>query len=70
MMAMSLDKLPCSYSCIALFSSEEKGRLFVPNAEEKRCAIISSKTGKLADVDVDVVKTAVQQEFAGSLVLV
>ncbi|MQL75552.1 hypothetical protein Taro_007913 [Colocasia esculenta] len=54
---------------IALFSSEEKGRLFVPNAEEKRCVIISSKTGKLADIDVDVVKTAVQQEFAGSLVL-
>ncbi|MQM00822.1 hypothetical protein Taro_033564, partial [Colocasia esculenta] len=54
---------------IALFSSEEKGRLFVPNAEEKRCVIISSKPGKLADIDVDVVKTAMQQEFAGSLVL-
>ncbi|MQM15048.1 hypothetical protein Taro_047985 [Colocasia esculenta] len=54
---------------IALFFLEEKGRLFVPNAEEKRCVIISSKTGKLADIDVDVVKTAMQQEFAGSLVL-
>ncbi|MQL67975.1 hypothetical protein Taro_000264 [Colocasia esculenta] len=51
---------------IALFSSEEKG-IFVPNEEEKRCVIISSKTRKLADIDVDVLKTSVQQEFAGSL---
>lgn len=45
---------------IALFSSEEKGQLFVPNAEEKRCEIISSKTGKLIDIDVEAVKNAVQ----------
>ncbi|XP_073100587.1 photosynthetic NDH subunit of subcomplex B 1, chloroplastic-like [Elaeis guineensis] len=45
---------------IALFSSEEKGQLFVPNAEENRCEIISSKTGKLVDIDVEAIKNAVQ----------
>eukprot|EP00268_Persea_americana_P060519 TRINITY_DN7548_c0_g1_i11.p1 TRINITY_DN7548_c0_g1~~TRINITY_DN7548_c0_g1_i11.p1 ORF type:complete len:217 (-),score=51.55 TRINITY_DN7548_c0_g1_i11:898-1548(-) len=53
---------------IALFSSQEKGRLFVPNAVEKRCVIISSKTGKLIDIDVEEVKTAMQI-FEWSLVL-
>ncbi|KAL5574467.1 hypothetical protein UlMin_016166 [Ulmus minor] len=43
---------------IALFCSEEKGKLFVPNAEEKNCVIVSSKTGKLADIDVEAVKKA------------
>jgi len=45
---------------IALFSSEMKGRLFVPNAEEKKCVIVSSKTGKLIDIDVEAVKNAVR----------
>ncbi|KMS95541.1 hypothetical protein BVRB_007250 [Beta vulgaris subsp. vulgaris] len=45
---------------IALFCSEEKGNLFVPNAEIKKCKIIASKTGKLADIDVEDVKDAVK----------
>lgn len=45
---------------IALFCSEEKGNLFVPNAEIKKCNIIASKTGKLADIDVEDVKDAVK----------
>ncbi|OVA11995.1 hypothetical protein BVC80_8165g4 [Macleaya cordata] len=53
---------------IALFCSEEKGRLFVPNAEEKRCVTISSKTGKLIDIDVEAVKSALQI-FEGLLAL-
>lgn len=32
--------------------------MFVPNAEEKKCAIVSSKTGKLIDIDVEAVKQA------------
>ncbi|EEF49223.1 conserved hypothetical protein [Ricinus communis] len=45
---------------IALFGSIEKGRLFIPNAEEKKCSIVSSKTGKLKDIDVGDVKQAMQ----------
>nr|CAD1831948.1 unnamed protein product [Ananas comosus var. bracteatus] len=45
---------------IALFSSAEKGKLFVPNAEEKKCTVVSSKTGKLIDIDVEAVKNAAQ----------
>ncbi|KAK4590094.1 hypothetical protein RGQ29_020596 [Quercus rubra] len=45
---------------IALFGSEEKGKLFVPNAEEKKCVIVSSKTGKLIDIDIEAVKRAIQ----------
>ncbi|XP_047939740.1 photosynthetic NDH subunit of subcomplex B 1, chloroplastic [Salvia hispanica] len=45
---------------IALFCSEDKAKVFVPNAEEKKCAVISSKTGKLVDIDVEAVKNAVQ----------
>ncbi|XP_073295711.1 photosynthetic NDH subunit of subcomplex B 1, chloroplastic-like [Primulina huaijiensis] len=45
---------------VALFGSEDKAKVFVPNAEEKKCAIISSKTGKLVDIDVEAVKTVVQ----------
>ena len=45
---------------IGLFSSEDKGRLFVPNAEAKKCSIISSKTGRLIDIDVEAVKSAVE----------
>lgn len=55
--------------CIALFGSEEKGRLFVPNAEEKKCIIIASETGNLKDIDVGAVRTAVQQISQESLVL-
>ncbi|KAK4485817.1 hypothetical protein RD792_008464 [Penstemon davidsonii] len=45
---------------VALFSSDDKAKVFVPNPEEKKCAIISSKTGKLIDIDIEAVKTAVQ----------
>lgn len=45
---------------IGLFCSEDKARSFVPDAEAKKCATISSKTGKLVDVDVEAVKSAVQ----------
>ncbi|MCD7449455.1 Photosynthetic NDH subunit of subcomplex B 1, chloroplastic [Datura stramonium] len=45
---------------IGLFCSEDKARSFVPNAEEKKCATISSETGKLVDIDVEAVKSAVQ----------
>ncbi|XP_050133860.1 photosynthetic NDH subunit of subcomplex B 1, chloroplastic isoform X1 [Malus sylvestris] len=44
--------------CIALFGSAEKGKLFVPNAEEKNCVIVSSKTKKLKDIDTEAVKNA------------
>ncbi|KAM7253748.1 hypothetical protein ACFE04_031430 [Oxalis oulophora] len=44
--------------CIALFGSEVKAEKFVPNAEEKNCTIISSKTGKLVDIDIETVKSA------------
>ncbi|KAI4329401.1 hypothetical protein L6164_021668 [Bauhinia variegata] len=54
---------------ITLFCSEEKGRIFVPDAEEKKCTIISSKTGKLADIDVGAVKDAIKT-FNVSLALV
>uniref|UniRef100_A0A6M2E902 Photosynthetic NDH subunit of subcomplex B 1, chloroplastic n=1 Tax=Populus davidiana TaxID=266767 RepID=A0A6M2E902_9ROSI len=54
---------------IALFGSEEKGKIFVPNAEEKKCIIVSSKTGKLKDIDVGAVKQALQI-FDMSLALV
>lgn len=55
---------------IALFSSEEKGRLFVPGAaDEKKCITISSPTGKLIDIDTEAVKNAIQL-FQGSLALV
>ncbi|KAI3891425.1 hypothetical protein MKX03_020707 [Papaver bracteatum] len=53
---------------IALFCSEEKARLFVPNAQEKRCIPISSKTGKLIDIDVEAVKNSLQI-FEGVLAL-
>lgn len=46
--------------CIGLFSSDDKAKLFVPNAEAKKCAIVSSKTGKLIDIDVEAVKNTVQ----------
>ncbi|CAM8951209.1 unnamed protein product [Rhodiola kirilowii] len=45
---------------IALFSSEHKAELFVPNIEESRCITIASSTGKLADIDVKSVKNATQ----------
>ncbi|KAM0933847.1 putative glycosyl transferase, family 9 [Dioscorea sansibarensis] len=52
---------------IALFGSEEKGRLFVPDAKEKKCSVIASKTGKLIDIDVETVKNSIDM-FQGSLV--
>ncbi|KAK8551137.1 hypothetical protein V6N13_119622 [Hibiscus sabdariffa] len=54
---------------IGLFCSEQMGKLFVPDAEEKKCAIVSSKTGKLVDIDVETVKQAMQI-FQESLALV
>ncbi|GFZ17246.1 NDH-dependent cyclic electron flow 1 [Actinidia rufa] len=45
---------------ITLFSSAEKARAFMPNAEERKCTVVSSKTGKLVDIDVEAVKSAVQ----------
>ncbi|KAJ0257122.1 Photosynthetic NDH subunit of subcomplex B 1 [Hirschfeldia incana] len=55
---------------IGLFSSEEKAKLFVPDAEERsNCVIVASKTGSLADIDVGAVKNAMQV-FEGSLALV
>lgn len=45
---------------IGLFCCDDKAKLFVPNAEEKKCAIVSSKTGKLIDIDVEAVKNTVQ----------
>lgn len=49
-----------NFCSIALFSSELKGRLFVPNAEEKKCIVISSTTGKLIDTPVEAVLNAMQ----------
>ncbi|KAK4773645.1 hypothetical protein SAY87_028664 [Trapa incisa] len=45
---------------IALFGSEEKAKLFVPNAEERKCITISSKTGKLIDIDLETVKNTLK----------
>ncbi|XP_057514219.1 photosynthetic NDH subunit of subcomplex B 1, chloroplastic [Actinidia eriantha] len=45
---------------IALFSSSEKAKAFMPNAEERKCTVVSSNTGKLVDIDVEAVKSAVQ----------
>lgn len=60
----------CIICCsIGLFCSEEKGKLFVPNAEEEKCVIISSKTGRLIDIDIQAVKRAFQI-FEVSLALV
>uniref|UniRef100_A0A2P2JM10 Photosynthetic NDH subunit of subcomplex B 1ic n=3 Tax=Rhizophora mucronata TaxID=61149 RepID=A0A2P2JM10_RHIMU len=44
--------------CIALFSSEEKGKLFVASANEKICTIVSSKTEKIEDIDIESIKQA------------
>ncbi|KAM0821986.1 hypothetical protein ACQ4PT_071810 [Festuca glaucescens] len=47
--------------CVALFSSKEKARVFLPYAEEKRsCTIVASTTGKLGDIDIEAVKNAVK----------
>ncbi|GAB4850545.1 Photosynthetic NDH subunit of subcomplex B 1, chloroplastic [Ancistrocladus abbreviatus] len=46
---------------IALFCSAEKANHFVPNPEEKKCTIISSKTGNLIDIDVEAVKNAIKK---------
>ncbi|XP_022145001.1 photosynthetic NDH subunit of subcomplex B 1, chloroplastic [Momordica charantia] len=45
---------------IALFSSDEKAKLFVPDAESKRCITVSSATGRLIDIDMGTVKRAIQ----------
>ncbi|KAL6644177.1 hypothetical protein ACP70R_015785 [Stipagrostis hirtigluma subsp. patula] len=47
--------------CVALFSSTEKARLFLPYVDDKSsCTVVASATGKLIDVDLDAVKTAVK----------
>ncbi|KAA0058709.1 photosynthetic NDH subunit of subcomplex B 1 [Cucumis melo var. makuwa] len=45
---------------IALFCSEEKAKLFVPDAEAKRCITVSSTTGRLIDIDMGTIKKAIQ----------
>ncbi|XP_022953552.1 photosynthetic NDH subunit of subcomplex B 1, chloroplastic [Cucurbita moschata] len=45
---------------IALFCSEEKAKLFVPDSEAKRCIAVSSATGRLIDIDMGTVKRAIQ----------
>lgn len=51
----------CQCICsIALFCSEEKAKLFVPDAEAKRCITVSSATGRLIDIEMDTVKKAIQ----------
>lgn len=57
--------------CVALFSSKEKARLFLPYVEEKKsCTVITSETGKLIDIDVEAVKKAVKDfEAAPSFAL-
>ncbi|XP_042401242.1 ras-related protein RABH1c-like [Zingiber officinale] len=52
-----------------IFYEIEKANTFVPNAQEKRCSIIASSTGKLIDIDVESVKNAVGI-FEGSKVLI
>ncbi|KAD5507756.1 hypothetical protein E3N88_15459 [Mikania micrantha] len=46
--------------CVAMFGSEEKARLFLPNVEDSKFIIASSKTGKLVDIDINAIKNAVQ----------
>ncbi|XP_062195984.1 photosynthetic NDH subunit of subcomplex B 1, chloroplastic-like [Phragmites australis] len=47
--------------CVALFSSEEKARLFLPYVEDKSsCTEVASATGKLIDIDIEAVKKAVK----------
>lgn len=53
---------------VALFSSAEKASLFVPYANERRCTVVSSSTGKLADVDVKAAIKAMKTIEAGVLV--
>ena len=60
-MCFEIDKFganPIYGGSIALFSSEEKGKVFIPEAEEKNCVLVASKTGKLIDIDVEAVKKA------------
>lgn len=54
-------------SSVALFSSAEKAKVFVPDSDQKRCMTLSSKTGKLVDIDVEIVKTALE-DLVGSKV--
>ncbi|KAK3121439.1 hypothetical protein QOZ80_8BG0653210 [Eleusine coracana subsp. coracana] len=58
--------------CVALFSSAEKEKLFLPYVEDKAsCTVITSATGKLIDIDVEAVKKAVNDfEPAPSFALV
>ncbi|KAL7599560.1 hypothetical protein Lser_V15G21201 [Lactuca serriola] len=46
--------------CVALFGSEEKAKLFLPNIKDNKCIVASSKTGKLVDIDTNAVKNAAQ----------
>ncbi|KAG0523379.1 hypothetical protein BDA96_07G118500 [Sorghum bicolor] len=48
-------------ACVALFSSAEKAKLFLPYVEDKSsCTVISSATGKLIDIDINAVKNTVK----------
>lgn len=62
-LAHALDK-----PSVALFSSIKKANLFIPNATEKRCTIIASETGKLADINTEDAKVAIKDVFEKSMV--
>ncbi|GBG63029.1 hypothetical protein CBR_g34729 [Chara braunii] len=49
---------------VAMFCSEGKAMKFVPDAQERQCQIVASSTGKLADVDIAEVITAMTTSFA------
>ena len=43
---------------VGLFASPEKATLYAPLAKESKCAVVSAKTGKLADIDFKAVNMA------------
>lgn len=53
---------------VALFSSAKKASLFVPDARQKRCTVVSSDTGILADIDVKAAIMAMKSVEAELLV--
>jgi len=49
------------FASVALFSSAEKAKLFLPHVEDKSSfTVISSATGKLIDIDINAVKNTVK----------
>ncbi|BBN07775.1 hypothetical protein MPTK1_4g06360 [Marchantia polymorpha subsp. ruderalis] len=53
---------------VAIFGSDEKASLFVPPLA-KKCKVVTSKTGKLADVEVDEAISAWKSAYLGQLAL-